>query len=208
VNHLIDLPLLIQFEAENRVYGQVELAMTDAHQDQGVGLKAAMLDLHAHFGVGHFTPLVYVPDRAGPVHLEREGAVKLRVWHTDNRIADLDIVAKMQVAAFLSEAAHGPAIPQGRNIPQVVTGATIQLALVHDHLFAVQPHGARLQNTSEVEAATAAARQYQAREEYNLKFCGVFEEHVYHHVFIVGLGSGLESASAPPENGASLSNTF
>ena len=72
--------------------------------------------------------------------------MKLSVWKADDQIADLDIVAKLEIAAFLGKASDGPAVPQRRYIPQVLTGAAIQLALVHSHLLPVQPDRAGLQN--------------------------------------------------------------
>ena len=151
VNDLVYLPIVFQPEVKNRGRGLVELAVPDPHQDWRIGLKTAMVDLHADFGIAQLVPLVFVVDRAGLVHPEGKGAVQLGVGSADRGIADLDIVAELEIAALLSEAPHGSAVTQGCDIPQIVTGAAIDLLRVQNHLFPVQLHGARLQDARHVE---------------------------------------------------------
>jgi hypothetical protein len=107
----IHLPIGVQFKSKSRAGRRVELAMPDPHQHRGVGLKAAMVDPDGHFDVRRFGPFVFIPDGASLDYFDGKGAVKLDIGDTDNRIADLDIVVKLEVAAFLSEASKGPPIP-------------------------------------------------------------------------------------------------
>jgi hypothetical protein len=146
VNNLVERPLTVQFETEDRARGRIELSMPYPHKNRGVGLEAGMIDSDGDFGLSQLGPGVLVADRAYLEDLDRKRTVDLGIWDAHHRIADLNIVAELKIATFLREATHGPAIAQRRKRPQILTDPAIDLGLVQSHLFPVEPHGTRFQD--------------------------------------------------------------
>jgi hypothetical protein len=139
VNDLVHGPhVLVQFKAENRVGGGVELTMPDPHKSRGVVLEAIVVDPDGYFDIGELGEGILVPDGTYLYDPHGEGAMNLRIGRANHRIADLDIVAELEIAAFLREAANRPSIAQGADVPQVITGAAVYFPLVQNHLLPIE----------------------------------------------------------------------
>lgn len=141
MNDLVDHPLAVQFEPENRACGRVELAMPDPHEDRRVALEAAMVDSDGYFDLGQLGVGILISDRAYLEHLDGKAAVDLDVRGADRRIADLDIVAELEIAAFRRQPGHGSPVAQGTDVPKVLAGAAVYLSGVQNHLLPVKQHG-------------------------------------------------------------------
>ena len=80
--------------------------MPDPHQDRGVGLKAMVVDGDGDFGVGQLGEGVLIADRAHLQYFDWKRSVKLGIGNADPWFADLDIVAKLEVAGLSGSAAQ------------------------------------------------------------------------------------------------------
>jgi len=162
VNDLVHSPLLlVQFEAENRVGGGVELAVPDPHEDRGVVLEAIVVDPDGYFDIGQLGEGILVPDGTDLHYPDRKRAMNLRIGRANHRIADLDIVAELEITAFLGEACYRPPIAQRSDVPQVVMGATVYFPLVQNHLLPVELHRMRFQGPVGGESTATAPYQHQ-----------------------------------------------
>jgi hypothetical protein len=146
VQNPVNGPLAVQLESEDRTGGWIELSVAYPHEGWEGALKAAMVDLDADFGFGRLGKFVFVADGPGLLDLNRESPVQLGIRNANRRIANLDVVAELEAAAFLSEAPQGPAFAHRSDRPKVFAGAAIHLTLVQNDLLSVELYGARFQN--------------------------------------------------------------
>jgi hypothetical protein len=168
VNDLVHGPhVLIQFKAENRVGGRVELAVPDPHKGRRVVLEAIVVDPDDYFDIGQLGEGILVPDGAYLHYPDGKGAMNLRIGRANHGIADLDIVAELEITAFLGQAGYRPPITQGTDVPQVVMGAAVYFPLVQNHLLPVELHGMRFQGPVGGESTATAPYQHQTDQTWS-----------------------------------------
>ena len=124
MDDLVELPLIFELEPEKRTGRSGELAVPDPHQNRQVVLEAFMVDPDAHLGfcsLGKGVRLLNVPNLQD---LERKRAPNLSVGPgRDN----LDVVAKLKVAAFLGKPSQRPLVAHWGDGPKVVLDAALDL---------------------------------------------------------------------------------
>jgi len=161
VDNLVELPLIFELEPENCTGRSSELPMPDSHQDREVVLEALVVDPDANFGFRRLRKGVGILDGPHLQNLEGKRPPDLSVGIGRH---NLDIVAKLKVAAFLRQPAQRPAFAHGGDSPKVVLGAALDLCRIQNDLFPIQPNRTRFQEPVGVKPTIATGRQPQARQ--------------------------------------------
>ena len=159
MDNLVELPLVFQPETEDSTGGSGELTVPDSHQSRQVVLKTLVVDPDAHLGFHGFGEGVGILDGSNLQDLQGKCPTHLSVGAgRDN----LDVIAKLKVAAFLRQPSQRPLVAHRSHGPQVVLRAAFHLCRIKNDLFAIQPDRPRFQQAPGVKPVAAAARQRQA----------------------------------------------
>lgn len=160
VDDLVELPLVFELEAENGTGRGCELSMPDAHQNREAVLEALVVDPDANLGFHGFREGIGILDGPCLQNLQRKCPTHLSVGvGRDN----LDVVAKLKVAAFLGQPAQRSTVSHGSDGPEVVLGSALDLCRIQNDLFPIQPDRTRFQEAVGVKPVAPAARQRDTR---------------------------------------------
>jgi hypothetical protein len=124
VDNLVELPLVLESEAENSACGSGELTVPDSHQNQRAVLETLVVDPDAHFSFRGLCKGVGILDVPNLQNLQGKRATHLSVGVWRNY---LDIVAKLKIAALLGQPAQRPRVTHGSDGPKIVLSATFHL---------------------------------------------------------------------------------